>query len=152
MKPERILLKIGMTAILILSGGVLFAQTEGDTLLIHETALNYIEGLYTNDYLRMEKALHPELAKRVIKKDENGNYRLSNMGYSELVYFAKVWKPTKLNNPKKELKTEIIIYDISNGIATIKVTQNKYNFFDYIHAGKIDGEWKIINLLWARPE
>ena len=129
MKPERILLKIGMTAILILSGGVLFAQTEGDTLLIHETALNYIEGLYTNDYLRMEKALHPELAKRVIKKDENGNYRLSNMGYSELVYLAKVWKPTKLNNPKKELKTEITIYDISNGIATIKVTQNKYNFF-----------------------
>ena len=133
MKPERILLKIGMTAILILSGGVLFAETERDTLLIHETVLNYIEGLYTNDYLRMEKALHPELAKRVIKKDENGNYRLSNMGYSELVYLAKVWKPTKLNNPKKDLKTEIIIYDISNVIATIKVTQNKYNFFDYIH-------------------
>jgi len=152
MTREKTSLKIVMTAIIILSGSVLFAQNERDTLMIQEAALNYIEGLYTNDYLRMEKALHPELAKRVIKKDENGNYRLSNMGYSELVYLAKVWKPEKLNNPKEELQTEIIIYDISNGIATIKVIQNKYNFFDYIHAGNINGEWKIINLLWARPE
>jgi hypothetical protein len=99
----------------------------------------------------MEKALHPELAKRVIRKDENGNYRLSNMGYSELIYLSKVYK-AKFKNPDEELKTDIIIFDISNDIATIKVTQNKYKFFDYIHLGKIDSEWKIINLLWARTE
>ena len=53
---------------------------------------------------------------------------------------------------KQEFKANITIFDISNDIATIKVTQNKYKFFDYIHLGKIDGEWKIINLLWARTE
>ncbi len=138
-------------ALLIVTSSNLFPQTEKDTLLIKGTALNYIEGLYTNNYERMEKALHPELAKRVIKKDENGNYRLSNMGYSELIYYSKAWKP-KFENPEEEFKADIIIFDISNDIATIKVTQNKYNFFDYIHLGKIDGEWKIINLLWARPK
>lgn len=129
----------------------LIAQTQRDSILIKETALNYIEGLYTNNDVRMEKALHPELAKRVIRKDENGNYRLSNMGYSELIYLSKVYK-AKFKNPDEELKTDIIIFDISNDIATIKVTQNKYKFFDYIHLGKIDSEWKIINLLWARTE
>ena len=74
-----LLFRIGVLALLIVTSCNLFAQTERDTLLIKETALNYIEGLYTNNYERMEKALHPELAKRVINKDENENYRLSNM-------------------------------------------------------------------------
>jgi len=146
-----ILFRIGVLALLIVASCNLFAQTERDTLLIKETALNYIEGLYANNYERMEKALHPELAKRVINKDENENYRLSNMGYSELIYYSKTWKP-KFENPKEKFKADVIIFDISYDIATIKVTQNKYKFFDYIHLGKIDGEWKIINLLWARTE
>ncbi|EOZ96628.1 hypothetical protein A33Q_2398 [Indibacter alkaliphilus LW1] len=25
----------------------------------------------------------------------------------------------------------------------------RFAFFDYIHLGKINGEWKIINILWA---
>ena len=41
-------------------------------------------------------------------------------------------------------------HDISNDIATVKVTQNKMNFIDYLHLSKIENEWKIINVLWAR--
>lgn len=71
---------------MLISNSTVFAQIEIDSLLIKETTLNYTEGLFTNNYERMEKALHSELAKRVIKKDDKGNYRLSNMGYSELLY------------------------------------------------------------------
>jgi hypothetical protein len=74
---------------MLISNSTLSAQTENDSLLFKETALNYIEGLLTNNYERMEKELHPELAKRVIRKDVKGNYRLSNMGYSELLYDTK---------------------------------------------------------------
>jgi len=135
--------------IMLILNSTLCAQTKNDSLLIKETALNYIEGLFTNNYERMEKALHPELAKRVIKKDNKGNYRLSNMGYSELLYYSKTWKITD-KKPEAPFKAEVIIFDISTDIATIKVIQNKYKFFDYIHLGKINGEWKIINLLWAQ--
>jgi hypothetical protein len=82
-------------------------------LLIKETVLNYLEGLDTNDYSRVEKAMHPELAKRVIKKDDV--------------------------NSEKTLKVEVIIFDISNDIASVKAIQNKFAFFDYIHIGKING-------------
>jgi hypothetical protein len=129
----------------------LFGQIENDSLLIKETAMNYIEGLLTNNYQRMEKAIHPELAKRVIRKDDKGNYRLSNMGYSELLYYTKTLTP-KDEKPEEPFKADVIIFDISNDIATIKITQNKYNFFDYIHLGKVDGEWKIINWLWANTK
>ena len=43
----------------------------------------------------------------------------------------------------------MIIYDISNGIASVKAATNKFEFVDYIHPGKLNGEWKIINILWA---
>jgi len=147
MKP----IKVFCIVVMLASGITLFGQTENDSLLIKEASLNYIEGLFTNNYERMEKALHPELAKRVIMKDDKGNYRLSNMGYSELLYYTKTLTP-KDEMPDEPFKAEVIILDISTDIATIKVTQNKYKFFDYIHLGKINGEWKIINILWARTE
>ena len=142
------LIKVFCIVIMFASSSTLFGQTKTDSLLIKETALNYIEGLFTNNYERMEKAIHPELAKRVIREDDKGNYRLSNMGYSELLYYTKTMT-TNDKKPEEPFKADVIIFDISTDIATIKVIQNKYNFFDYIHLGKIDGEWKIINLLWA---
>jgi hypothetical protein len=131
----------------------LFGQTKSDTLLIKETVLNYLEGLDTNDYSRVEKAMHPELAKRVIKKDDKGNYALDNMSASLLLFYTKTFDYTTLYkadvNPEEPLKVEVIIFDISNDIASVKAIQNKFAFFDYIHIGKINGEWKIINILWA---
>lgn len=130
---------------------IAFGQTSKDSLLIRETALNYIEGFYSNDFKRVEKAIHPELAKRIIVKDTLGNYMLKNMGCSELVYNAKIFKQAS-NQSSDLFKATIIIFDISTDIATIKVTQNKMFFFDYLHLAKIKSEWKIINVLWTRTE
>lgn len=131
----------------------LYGQTQNDTLRIKETVLNYLEGLEYNDTLRVEKALHPDLAKRVINKDQNGKDKLENMTASSLLYYTKTFDYTKLYkadvNPQEPLKIEVIIFDITNDIATVKAIQNKFAFFDYIHLGKINNEWKIINILWA---
>jgi hypothetical protein len=131
----------------------LCGQTQNDTLLIRETVLNYLEGLNDNDVSRVEKAMHPELAKRIIVKDKQGNYKLDNMGWSHLLYNIKTVDFTKFYkadaNPEEPYQVEVIFFDISNDIATVKAIQNKFAFFDYIHLGKINGEWKIINILWA---
>ncbi len=131
----------------------LFGQTKNDTLLITETVLNYLEGLEYNDTLRVEKALHPDLAKRNIGEDENGKDELDNMTAATLLHYTKTFDYTKLYrvgvNPKEPLKVEVIIFDISHNMATVKAVQNKFAFFDYIHLGKINGEWKIVNILWA---
>ena len=100
-----------------------------------------------------EWAMLPDLAKRVILKDKNGKDTLDNMPVSTLLYYAKTFDYTKLNkadiNPEEPLNVEVIIYDITNNIASVKAIQNKFVFFDYRHLGKINGEWKIINILWA---
>jgi hypothetical protein len=131
----------------------LFGQTKSDTLGIQETVANYLVGLHDNDAAKVEKAMHPELAKRLITKDNKGNYKLDIMGWSHLLYniktvdFKTMYKAGV--NPEEPYKVEVSFFDISNDIATVKAIQNKFAFFDYIHLGKINGEWKIINILWA---
>ena len=136
--------------------GHLWGQTANDTLLIKETVLHYLEGLNDNDVSRVEKAMHPELAKRIIVKDGQGNYKLDIMGWSHLLYNIKTVDFTKFYkadaNPEEPYQVEVIFFDISSDIATVKAIQNKFAFFDYIHLGKINGEWKIINILWAWTE
>jgi hypothetical protein len=122
------------------------SQTRIDTLQIKETALNYIEGYYNADTLRMKKAIHPELAKRIAIKSEEGYIMIKNTGSSELVLATL---KSKKAESKDAFKASINIYDISNNMATLKVTSNKLKFIDYLHMVKINNEWKILNVLWA---
>lgn len=46
--------------------------TPSDEGAIRQTALDYIEGWYKGDAIRMERALHPELAKRMVAPDSRG--------------------------------------------------------------------------------
>ena len=125
-----------------------FSQSGNDTALIKMTVLNYVEGFYTSDTVRMSKAIHPELAKRIIIRDTLGNIMLSNMGSSQLLYNTKRNRNKDVLNPEQPFKADIIIYDITNNVATAKVMTNKFHFIDYLHLGKFKGEWKIVNVLW----
>ena len=127
---------------------VSFGQTKTDTSLIKETALNYIEGFYNSDWQRMSKAIHPELAKRIIVKDSLGNIMLQNMGSSQLLYNTKRNKNSNVLNSDEAFKANVTIFDIYNNIATVKVTTNKFKFIDYLHLGKFGNDWKIVNVLW----
>ncbi|MGG9964182.1 nuclear transport factor 2 family protein [Ferruginibacter sp. SUN106] len=128
-----------------------FGQTQADTLQIQQTALNYIEGFYNSDGQRMAKAIHPELVKRIIVTGDNGDVMLKTIGASELIFSTK--KHTNaVDETKVPFTATVTILDISTNIATIKITTNKFQFFDYAHLGKTGGEWKIINVLWAKKE
>ncbi len=62
------------------------AQSPEDVEAITRAALDYGEGWYEADAERMARALHPELAKRMIYTDSrNGRSRLSQMGAMTLV-------------------------------------------------------------------
>lgn len=76
--PELLRLIIVITVLFSLNNNI-FGQTKNDSKLIKEAVLNYLEGLEYNDTLKVEKALHPDLAKRVITKDKSGQDKLYNM-------------------------------------------------------------------------
>ncbi len=51
---------------IILFIGTMFSQTQRDTVKITSTAMDYVEGWYTSDAARMDRALHFDLAKRKV--------------------------------------------------------------------------------------
>jgi putative lumazine-binding protein len=87
---------------------------------IKATALDYIEGWYTGDAARMEHALHPELAKRIVITDpQTGRSRLDSMGAMTLVQRVRAGGGTK--TPKEKQQKDVTILDRYNNAAMVKV-------------------------------
>ena len=142
---KRSILFIALTLISCTS----FAQTAKDTLAIKETTLNYIEGYFHKDAARMEKALHPELVKRSIQKAKDGTEFVINLSASYMVMRAGTNTNRHAVNPDGPIESKVEIYDVVGNAATVKVSTNQYAFVDYLHIGKFNGEWKILNAFWA---
>src|SRR5713101_799428 len=78
-------------------GALAFGQTgaSDDNESIKKAALDYIEGWYAGDAARMERALHPELAKRIATTDDKGHARLGQMSAMTLVQGTRAGGGTK---------------------------------------------------------
>ena len=121
------------------------AQTAADSAEIRATALDYIEGWYAADGARMERSLHPELAKRNISADpRNGRSRLIQMTAMSLVQGTRAGGGSEI--PAGERKNGVRILDIYMGAASVRV--DAASWVDYMQMAKWNGHWRIINVLW----
>lgn len=112
---------------------------------IKKTALNYVEGWYDADVARMEKALHPDLAKRVLMLDpRSGKGRVEHMSAMTLVQAtrARSGNPT----PPDQRTARVTVLDVYGNTASVRA--DMHDWIDYMHMVKIGGEWKIVNVLW----
>ena len=119
------------------------AQSANDAA-IKQAALDYIEGWYEGNAERMERALHPELAKRIVRSNPQGNSRLDQMGAMTLVQGTK--RGGGKNTPKEKQLKEVTILDVYENAASVKVVASEW--IDYLHMAKFNGQWVIVNVLW----
>ncbi len=121
------------------------AQSKEDSLAIKQAAIDYLGGWYEGNAARMEKALHPDLAKRIIHTDpKSGRSRLDQMSAMTLVQYTRM-REGKVT-PENERQMDIYIHDIYKNIASVKAIAK--DWVDLLHIGKYNGEWKIVNVLW----
>ena len=120
------------------------AQTAADSSAIRAAALDYVEGWYTGDAERMERALHPELAKRIIRTNAQGKSSLDQMGAMRLVQGARAGYG-KSTPPAEQIKN-VTILDIFHNAASVRAEMS--GWIDYMHIGKWEGRWVIVNVLW----
>ena len=114
---------------------------------IRKVALDYLEGWYSADTIRMAKALSKDLKKRGFIMDNRANKEMiANATYLQMIKWTGERDDQLTLDNDIELKVEII--EIGERIANVKTTTP--DFIDYIHLGKIDGEWKIYNVIWER--
>ena len=110
-----------------------------DLIAIEKTALDYIEGWYDCNEIRAVKALHPDLIKRFF---DNNN--LHGMGAQDMLSMIKNREGLKF---KGDRQIKVTVLDVFKDIAAAKVESAEYH--DYVHIGKINGDWVIINVLWG---
>jgi hypothetical protein len=115
-----------------------------DEAAIKKPAVNYIEGWYAADAARMESAVHPELAKRIVGTNPQGTSSFGSQGAMTLVQSTR--NGGGRNTPKENQRSEISILDRYDNMAVVKVVS--FNYVDYLQVAKWNGEWKIINVLW----
>jgi hypothetical protein len=120
------------------------AQTAADSSAIVATALDYIDGFYTSDAARMERALHPELAKRIVGDPAGPESRLQNMSAQQLIDATAGGGAARI--PDEAKKKDVSILDVYNNIASVRIDAGVW--IDYLHLARWNGEWKIINVLW----
>ena len=136
-----------LIAIVVLISSAAVAQTAptDENAAITKTALNYIEGWYEGNAERMESALHPELAKRIINTDpKTGRSYFGHMGAMALVQGTR--RGGGKETPKDKQLKEVTILDRFQNAAVVKIVAS--DWIDYLSVAKFNGEWKIINVLW----
>jgi hypothetical protein len=120
---------------------------DGDLAAITRTALDYIEGWYMADGERMERSLHPALAKRLVLKAADGERdRLDEMSALDLVQRTRRHQP----DPADTRRADITVLDHFENSASVRIDASRW--VDYLHLARWNGRWVIVNILWEmRP-
>lgn len=138
-------------AVLILALGLTpaaAAQTRGDEEAVRQAVLDYVESIYEVDPARVERSVHPDLAKRgfFLKQGETAYVPLT-MTFAQLVELAKSYN--RNGRVPKDAPKEVVVFEVADQTASAKATASWG--IDYLHLAKYEGKWKIINVLWQSP-
>jgi hypothetical protein len=113
---------------------------------ITRAALDYIEGWFEGNAERMDRALHPRLAKRmVVPNPQGGPERFIDLTKDQMIEATGKGGGKAVAPEKRAIKVTVL--DVYRGIASVRVDSVAY--IDYLHLAKSEGGWKIVNVLWA---
>ncbi len=145
---KRLCMTIMTLALLLALPASLLAE-DGEALAkekaaIEKAASDYIDGWYEGSVERMERALHPDLAKRRVRVMPNGRAILPTLSADQMVEYTRAGGGTE---QRREGQTnEVIILDVLSHTASVKTISP--DFIDYLHLAKMNGQWRIVNVLW----
>ena len=132
-------------ALLLVAASLRSYQNEADRDAVRAAVLDYVEGIYEVNPDRIERSVHPELAKRGFYPNREGNYQEAPMNYEQLHALAGRWNKDGKVDPETAPK-EVIIYEVLNKTASVKLVADWG--IDYMHLAKYEGKWMIVNVLW----
>lgn len=117
-------------------------QTTGEQTDIMTTVQNYMDGYYTANAARMERALHPEFQKRTLRM-MNGHLQIKKDSVSSML--AGVRSGSGKRIPTNERVQKVEIYDVYKNGASAKVITGRWT--DYMIFTKADGQWRVLDVL-----
>lgn len=115
---------------------------------VRRAVLDYVEGFYEGDTVKLVRALRPDLAKSGFWRDSTGKIEFERMSFTEAIAYGRKVKsqnrPVKASWPK-----EVVVFEVQDQTASAKVTA--WWGTDYLLLGKYGGQWMISSVLWQGP-
>ena len=115
-----------------------------DKAAIKQTAMNYIEGSFSGDAERMAAAVHPELNKVIPVTLPQTKTTMLNYSPAGLLIEGTRAKLGLVDEDKRNIQFKVL--DLQNEISMVEVLSSMY--YDYLQLAKLNGQWKIVNVLW----
>ncbi len=129
---------------LLLTTATLSASTDEEAA-VRAAVLDYVEGVYEVDPARIERSVHPELAKRgFARRSASDSYREIPMTFEQLVGLAGDYN--KDGHIPEDAPKEVVVYEVLDQTASIKLIAEWG--IDYMHLAKYEGRWMIVNVMW----
>ena len=110
---------------------------------IVSTVLDYFEGWFAGDAVRMERALHPGLAKRALRED---GVTLNETTAEWMIDATARGLGRERGTGDRQIEVEI--EDVYGTIANATVRSAVYR--EYVQLVRTPDGWKIVNTLWER--
>jgi hypothetical protein len=114
---------------------------DADVEDIVATALDYCEGWFDGNAMRVGRAVHPQLAKRGLVEGE----KVGTDTAEQLIDATADGVGRKRDVPDRRIA--VSIQHVHGSIASATVTSAVY--VDYLHLARVGGRWKIVNALRA---
>jgi hypothetical protein len=125
--------------------GLAAADEAADAKAIEATVRNYLEGWFTSDQARMEKALHPNLFKVSVRKTRDGEAEYLDAMEAEYLTLLTGRNQDWVKDKKGLLSLKIVFQD--EQIAVVHAVST--GFYDVCGLVKLNGEWKLLQVLWG---
>jgi len=121
--------------------------SEQDKAAVKQAAYDYAEGYYEGAADRMERAVHPALVKRGLISREGSAAVLVPMNAETLIEATRQGGGKQLPSDKRNISFALL--DMRDDVASAKIFTSQFN--DYLHFVKVDGKWRLTNVLWQPP-
>jgi hypothetical protein len=119
-----------------------FAQND-ERAAVRQAALDYVTAVYESRPELIERSVSPELTKHGFMRQPDGRYRRAPMTYQELLAVAKEWNADRKRDTSIK---EAVVGEVLDQTATATVRAQWG--VDLMQLAKIDGRWKILNIVW----
>jgi hypothetical protein len=121
-----------------------------DLEMINQALLDYMESWYCGGHERFTQAVHPALVKRGFYPLRlGGGIALSLSTVSDMTENLRASALKGKARPKDQWRADITVFDVFQTVATAKAIGA--GWVDYVHVAKVNGEWKLVNILYDRP-
>jgi hypothetical protein len=136
-------MKVAAAVFVVFIPTLALAQNNLDEKGVRQAALDYVTAVYESKPDLIERSVARDLTKHGFMRQKDGTYRRGRMSYDDLVQVAKEWNADgKRDTSIKEVQ---VLHVMDHTAAALVVASWGV---DYMQLAKLDGTWKILNIVW----